>query len=1276
MFVYLFHVFRDRKLLLGMILLVLFVISGFFLFRLSFEEDITRIMPKDKQLDQVGDVYRKFDFIDKLVITVSLRDSTGEADPDRLIEYADKLADSVKQTLYPDYTTEVLVSAGEEQVLKIYDFIHKQLPLFLDEEDYPVIDSLIQKESIDRSVRSNYRTLISPASSLFKKYIVLDPLNFVPMALARLDEFRVAENFVMHKDHFFSSNLRHLFIFLTPANPSSESKMNNHLIQILGKQIDLLEDEMGDVTAEYYGGVAVAVGNANRIKRDIAVTISIAVLLILLMIGLFFRRFVLFFVIFLPAIFGAILSLAILSFVSHGVSAISLAIGSVLIGITIDYGLHFFTHYKHVGSVDKVIDDIASPVVMSSITTGSAFLCLLLIESDVLKDLGLFAAFSVFIASLFSLLVLPHFVKEGSESNPKLRVGLVQKIAAFPLDKNRYIILGVFIVSFLSLFFFRKVGFEGNMYAMNYMSDELTEAEANLSQLTDLTMNSTYIITRGEDFNEALRKNEKLLPELDMLKEEHVISNYLSVSSFFVSDSIQRERIKRWEQYWSIEKREKFLSDLISAGSQFHFKESAFDGVKSMIDREYRTISGRELLQMDLAIFKDWISESDDEVYIANQVKIDREQRQLIYSRFGDEGVIIFDKSFITDKLIEVLKSNFKFLLIVSLSLVFAFLLLYFGRIELAAISFIPILLSWLWTLGIMGIMGIKFTIFNIIISTFVFGLGIDYSLFMMRGLLQEFKLGYQNFNSYKTSILLSATTTIIGIGVLLFAKHPALKSIAAVSVVGITSVIIISFTVQPILFRWLLSRRSAEKFIPVTCVEAVVSLYRMLILFLFHVFFLLPAFPIYLIPVSRNYRYRFLLNLIHLCSKGILLFVGFSRRRNICSSDFPEGPGIYLCAEDPVWSQLVLQTMSRMVVLYEPENRQRKNRFSLFFGIPERFFNHFFSEENSGEKDKHAVSILYAGIRTVNSVTPFPRVDATVIHLARITGMDIIPVILYRATAVFDGRGSFLVPDKIRITHIGPIPFPEEKTSVSLSGEIREINEQIENQCAQFMNQVRIPDTLRRVLMRNYIFKGPVLEWYLKIKIRLEKNYTLFHELLPAEGVITDIGCGYGSMTYMLSLLSPNRQLAGIDYDEEKIRVANHCPIKNDKITFSHGDISKMDLPISSAFILSDVLHYMPFDMQEKLIKRCAEKLAPDGRIIIREGDAGMKSRHLLTRLSEFFSTRLAFNKTLDGKKNLFFPSRAKLTTMLSKQALEVEVIDTTRYTSNLIYIAKRTTT
>ncbi len=87
----------------------------------------------------------------------------------------------------------------------------------------------------------------------------------------------------------------------------------------------------------------------------------------------------------------------------------------------------------------------------------------------------------------------------------------------------------------------------------------------------------------------------------------------------------------------------------------------------------------------------------------------------------------------------------------------------------------------------------------------------------MTKGLLQEYKYGQKALNSYKTSILLSALTTICGMGVLIFAKHPALQSIAALSIIGIISVVFIAFIIQPIVFGWVMLNRKAKGLPPYT---------------------------------------------------------------------------------------------------------------------------------------------------------------------------------------------------------------------------------------------------------------------------------------------------------------------------------------------------------------------------------------------------------------------------------------------------------------------------
>jgi predicted RND superfamily exporter protein len=56
---------------------------------------------------------------------------------------------------------------------------------------------------------------------------------------------------------------------------------------------------------------------------------------------------------------------------------------------------------------------------------------------------------------------------------------------------------------------------------------------------------------------------------------------------------------------------------------------------------------------------------------------------------------------------------------------------------------------------------------------------------------------------SYRKAILLSALIMFIGIGSLIVARHPALHSLAQVTIVGMSSVVLMALVLPPTLFRW-----------------------------------------------------------------------------------------------------------------------------------------------------------------------------------------------------------------------------------------------------------------------------------------------------------------------------------------------------------------------------------------------------------------------------------------------------------------------------------------
>ena len=219
---------------------------------------------------------------------------------------------------------------------------------------------------------------------------------------------------------------------------------------------------------------------------------------------------------------------------------------------------------------------------------------------------------------------------------------------------------------------------------------------------------------------------------------------------------------------------------------------------------------------------------------------------------------------------------------------------------------------------------------------------------------------------------------------------------------------------------------------------------------------------------------------------------------------------------------------------------------------------------------------------------------------------------------------------------------------------------------------QIETPDYFREQLVYNYLYKGPVLEWYMRVKIRLEKNYKPFNELVPQRGKILDIGCGYGIMTYLLHFVSAQRVITGIDYDEQKIATANHCFSRNENIQFKFADVIEYPFEQYDCIIMSDILHYLNPAQQREIIKKSIRHLTLGGTVIIREGNSELAKRHTGTRITELFSTKiLGFNKTSgDG---LSFLSGNTIKEIANEDQLDCIEVDNTKFTSNVIFVLKK---
>lgn len=1253
---------------------------GYHAYQLKLEEDITKMMPTDARLGRINSFIQQLKTTDRIVVTVSLKDTSTEPQPDLLKAFADHFVASLEQ-LDSGIIKEISYKINDDLMLGIYNTYLDNLPIFLEEKDYTQLEKLISPEQLDTTLEKNYKTLLSPASMVLKKNVLRDPIGISPYALKRLESLQLDDNFELDDGYIITKDKKHLLCFISPAAKPSETVKTEQLISYMEGAIakaSMQTDQLVD--AEYFGSATVAAGNAERIKKDVTLTVGITIIILFLFITLFFRKVSVFFILFIPVLFGGLFSLAMLQLIRGHVSAIALGAGSIILGIAIDFSIHFYNHYRHTGSVQKAIRDLSFPLTLGGVTTVGAFLSLLFVDSEALQDFGLFAAFSLVGAAGFILIFFPHIIGLSKEKASETQSSnLLEKIAAYPFHKNKYLIGFILLLGIISLFTYNSVGFESDMMKMNYLSDKTAKAEKNLNAISHVAMKSVYLVSVGKTLNEALVQSEKNRPILEKLKADGTLIKYASVNHLLISETEQLQRIKRWKNFWTPERIQQLKKDLITKSAVYKFKPDAFREFYSKLDTTYSPLGIKDFTAVQSTILDNYMTQGKDETTILTIIKCTGENEDKVFNSFVNNAhTIVFDKKFLTNRFVEIIRNNFNLILTITSLLVLIVLIVSYGSLELAFITYVPMALSWLIILGLMGLFGIKFNIINIIISTFIFGLGDDYSIFITDALQTEYKTGQRVLNNYKTAILLSATTTIIGIGVLIFAQHPALQSIGLISIIGMFSVVLVSNTIQPALFKFFITSRTSKKRVPYTFISLLQSVFAYSWFAAGCLLLMVPGFIILkVLPIPAEMRKKLFHSIRSAFAKS-MIYVNFHVRKKIdnpLNENFSK-PAVVICNHHSVIDSLFMQSLNPKLILMVNDwvwNNPFMGPIVRMGGFIPKAAGY---EENL-DRIKNLIAEGYSlVIFPQGSRSPTPdlgRFHKGAFYIAEKLNLDIVPII-FHGTAFVQGKDdSFLLKKGIISAYYLPRILPsDESFGKDFSERTKKISSYFKREYAKLREQIETVDYYFNRLSKNYIYKGPVLEWYMKIKVRLEDNYRLFESLMPKKGVITDIGCGYGFLPYMLSFMSPDRKIIGLDYDEEKITVANHCFSKNEHLTFLAVDATNCELPESDAFILSDILHYLPKGEQEKLIVKCVINLKEDGLILLRDADNNLKNRHLGTRYTEFFSTRFGFNKT---KNKLEFVSGEFISNIADKYGLELTRIDNTRLTSNIIYTIKKKT-
>lgn len=1135
------------SLLACLTIVILFLVST-----LGYKEDISDFIPFGGKHATALKMYQNISGAKKIFVTFR-QDNSTKADPDRLVSAADYYVSTLEQDYALVDSLHIVAEVDMETMDTMLRFVYSNIPFLLTDADYSRIDSLLSvPEYVSRQLEEDKRMLQFPVGGILTDNIGCDPLNLFTPVVERLSAMSSGVKYENYDSHIFTPDMQTAIVMLDTPYGASESEGNRQLLAVLDSVSVKTMAEFADVEIGCIGSPVIAVGNARQIKQDSVVNIGIAVTLILLLLLYVFRSAKNIMLIAVSIAWGWLFALAALSLLHDKVSVIVVGISSVILGIAVNYPLHMIAHMTHVSDKRSAFREIITPLLVGNVTTVGAFLALVPLQSVALRDLGLFASFLLLGTILFTLIFLPHFVSKGIKS----RNTFIDILCNVRLETKSWLVAVIAILTAVFGYFSLNTKFDSNMAHLNYMTEQDRKALYGFQQMlnTDSTVTQMYTLVSAQSLQDAMKRNEKVAAVLKNVQANGALTSFNSCSNILVSDSVRHERVVRWKKI--VNKYQSGVHALLQKESDaMGFASDSFEGFNSIMSMSVDNHASVAFQDMADMLYGGYVmhDESTGTYNIVTQISTTKTQLPVVERTMASlDDVFCFDMNSINNAISSNMSDNFNYIGWACGLIVFLFLWLSMGRIELAIISFTPMAVSWVWILGLMSLLDIQFNIVNIILATFIFGQGDDYTIFMTEGASYEYTYGKKILHSYKHSIIVSAIIMFVGIGTLIVAKHPALHSLAEVTIIGMFAVVLMAYMLPPLLFKWLVSSHNLRRQRPLTLKRQIIFVFAAIVFFCQLGVAYMYGGTLKLLLQNKKQRRKKLQSFVyHLCRFDMTHLPGVKFVVDADNIDLDK-PSLIISNHQSMLDSAIFMALSPKLILVSNTKVSSNIVISTMFEWLGYISLSSHIEENTrrmSEAVKQGYSIVMFPEGKRNPDSSILRFHKGAFMIADSLGIDLSPVMIHGVNDVLPRNSITLFGGTITLQSLGRISHSDKEFGDTYSERTRSVHRLYVSRYEILKKQLETLDYFKAYILDRYLYKGNDIISTVKKNLNRGFDNKLIYQ---KEDSIYVTDHGYGELALVSALINPKWQIVAIMDDTEKAEVLRYS---------AQGIVSNLDI-------------------------------------------------------------------------------------------------------------------
>ncbi len=639
------------------------------------------------------------------------------------------------------------------------------------------LDDLLTVKGLQNRAAMLKKALLSPQASTVKKIAKQDPLL---ISLASFKSLQGQFQDILKKDRRFQN-----LILQTQASGLDVEQQKRIQEQIKAKFSDLNIQQQQAYTLLMTGVPVFATHTQELIQGDITrVSILSSIFITLFFIWIFRSYKTLFWT---ASLMAAVVSLSILvtNLMFGYVHGITLAIGSTLIGICIDYPIHALVHSQAVDAVKRtsVISRVWPSMVLGGLTTMIGYIALGFSGYPGFQQIAVYAGTGILVSLLLTRYVLPALIAKEKIAETKLT-----SVDTWVGFCDRYRLQLSMVVALLLGFALSGLGNLRWIDDMQQLTPELNQLKATdriiRSRMTSSIEPGRFVLVSGPDIETVLQKAEQVYQVLDQLKEQGDLHDYFGLYPWLLSAKQQQENQQILQARLDDETTASWGKQLAEQGlsvkrlGQLNYAEAPLLELSEVLNSPVKRLIENQIVVTDQQVLiMIWLAEHQPEV---------------LQTAFTDiENVQYFSQRDLLNSMASSYQERAQISLAIGIIVIVLLLVARYKNLWITLQTLLPAILAAIFILAGWSLTGQAVSFLHLVGFLLAVAICVDYGIFYRENRGGDISLTYQ-------AMAASMLTSAMAFGCLVVANTSALKTLAQVVALGV----ILGFLLCPLIIN------------------------------------------------------------------------------------------------------------------------------------------------------------------------------------------------------------------------------------------------------------------------------------------------------------------------------------------------------------------------------------------------------------------------------------------------------------------------------------------